>query len=245
MLRCLQTGVVRRKRGERGVRRYLVDDWSEATLPVNCFLVEVDGGLLLFDTGQTAAAARPGHLPRWHPFLRLARFELRPDEEAAAQLRSAGIDPEDVRTVVLSHLHTDHVGGLAGFSHARAIVNRQEWVRAQGIRGQLRGYLPQHWPAGLAPHLVDLRGPRLGPFPASLALDGDERLQLVAAPGHTPGHVALLVRDGERRSLLAGDLAHTAAALADAAPAVAAWARAERVTVLAAHDREAPRLAPG
>lgn len=242
MLCCLQTGVVRRKRGERGLRRYLVDDWSDDTLPVNCFLVELDGERLLFDTGQAAAAGRPGYLPRWHPFLRLARFELRSEDEAAAQLRSSGIDPSEVDTVVLSHLHTDHAGGLEQLAHARVIVTRTEWRRAVGIAGRLRGYLPQHWPAGLEVDPVDLDGPPVGPFPASLALDGDERLLLVSAPGHTPGHAALLVRDGERRYLLAGDLVHTAVELGETAPAVAAWARSEAVTVLAAHDRDAARL---
>lgn len=242
MLRCLQTGVVRPTRAERGARRYLVEDWSEETLPVNCFLLELAGERLFFDTGQTAAAARPGHLPRWHPFLRLARFELGPEDEAAAQLRRLGIEPGEVTTVVLSHLHTDHAGGLAHFSHAEVIVTSTEWRRARGLGGRLRGYLPQHWPRDLEPLLVDLDGPAVGPFSGSLALGGDERVRLVHAPGHTPGHMALLLRDGDRRYLLAGDLAHTAAALETERPDVWAWARDEGVTVLAAHDREASRL---
>jgi len=121
-------------------------------------------------------------------------------------------------------------------------VSRLEWERATGLGGRLRGYLPQYWPPGLEPTLVDFEGPGVGPFSSSYDLTGDGSLFLVPTPGHTPGHVALLV-NGERRSwLLAGDLAHTPAELESAAPAIAAWARAEEVTVLTAHDPDAPAL---
>ena len=95
------------------MRRYLPGGWSTETEPINVFAVTHPDGVLVFDTGQSAAAARPGFLPRWHPYLRLARFELTPEDEAAEQLRAAGLDPAEVRLVVLSHLHTDHIGGLA------------------------------------------------------------------------------------------------------------------------------------
>jgi N-acyl homoserine lactone hydrolase len=235
-VRSLTTGRVRAKAGERGVRRYLVDDWRSWTWPVHAYLVEDAGELTLFDTGQTARAARPGWFPRWHPFFRLSRFELGPADEVAAQLRSEGIEPSAVTRVVLSHLHTDHVGGLEAFVHAPVLVPRLEWERATGLGGRLRGYLPQHWPAGLEPTLVDFVGPPVGPFRASYDVAGDGRLLLLPAPGHTAGHAALLARDGERSWLLVGDLAHTAAEVDHVAPEVAAWCRAEGVEILAAHD---------
>ncbi len=141
-IRRLTTGRVRGKR-RTGPLRYLPGGWSDETLPVHAFAVEHPEGVCLFDTGQTARAARGGYHPRWHPFLRLARFELEPKDEVASQL-----DPRTVRWVVLSHLHTDHVGGLPAFTHATVLVSRVEWERAQGLRGRLRGYIPQHWPHG-------------------------------------------------------------------------------------------------
>ena len=242
MLRCLQTGAVRVKRGERGVGRYLGDDWREETLPVNCFLVERSDGLVLFDTGQAAAAAAPGYLPRWHPFLRLARFELRPEDEVTAQLRDLGHTTHDVKTVVISHLHTDHIGGLEPFAGAEEIVTRVEWKRASGLAGRLRGYVPQHWPPGLVPRVVDFRGPAVGPFAASHALTEDGDLLLLPTPGHTPGHASLLVREGGRQLLLAGDLVHAVADLDHTAPTIAAWVRNEHVVVLTAHDPGAADL---
>jgi glyoxylase-like metal-dependent hydrolase (beta-lactamase superfamily II) len=235
-IHCLVTGKVRAKAGERGVRRYLLDEWRDDAMPVNAFLVEHPDGLCLFDAGQTARAAAPGWFPRWQPFFRLARFELSPEDELAPQLRSRGIDPSQVRRVVLSHLHTDHVGGLDAFAHAEVIVARAEWQRATGLGGRVRGYLPQYLPAGLEPSLVDFEDGAVGPFAASHDVAGDGRLLLVPTPGHTPGHAALLVRTGQRSWLLAGDLAHTAAEVERVAPAIASWCREERVEVLTAHD---------
>ena len=221
-VRVLTTGRVRGKRGPSGLRRYLADDWAEETLPVHAFLVEHPEGSVLFDTGQTARAAEPGWFPRWYPFFRLSRFELGPEDEVAAQLAR----PEDVRLVVLSHLHTDHVGGLDAFAHADVVVVRAEWERATGLGGRLRGYLPQRWPAGIRPRLVDVDGPPLGPFPATHDLLGDGRLVLVPLPGHTPSHAGLLVRDETRTLLLAGD----------------AQIESEELLVLGAHDERAPTL---
>ncbi len=237
-VRTLTTGRVRPKRAPRGVRRYLPGGWSGDTLPVQAFLVEHPAGLCLFDTGQTARAASPGYLPRWHPFLRLARFELGPTDEVGAQLGAAGLEPGSVRWVVLSHLHTDHAGGLGAFAGSEIVVSRVEWQRAQGLAGRLRGYLPQHWPSGARPRLVDPEGPPLGPFPWSLDLAGDGTLLVVPAPGHTPGHLGLVARDGSGGAFLGGDMARSTAELARTAPAVARYCEEEGLAVLLAHAEE-------
>jgi glyoxylase-like metal-dependent hydrolase (beta-lactamase superfamily II) len=242
-IHCFSTGAVRVKRGDRGMRRYFRGGWCDQTLPVNVFAVEHPAGVCLFDAGQTAEAARPGYFPGWYPFFRLARFELEPADEAAAQLRSIGSDPRDVRWVVLSHLHTDHVGGIAPFGHAEVVVSRTEWERARGLPGRLRGYLPQYWPSAVMPRLVDFAGDPLGPFPASHDLAGDARLVLVPMPGHTPGHIGLLVRAGNRDYLCGGDLAESGKALANAAPEIADFCRREGVIFLATHDPQAGVLA--
>lgn len=214
-------------------------------MPVNAVLVEHPAGLCLFDTGQTARAAQPGHLPRWHPYLRLARFELGTADEVPEQLRRLGHAPADVRWLVLSHLHTDHVGTVSGFAGAEVLVARTEWSRSTGLRGRLRGYLPQHWPDGLVPRLLDFDGPSIGPFAGSHDLAGDGRLILVPTPGHTPGHLSMLVHSTDGSVLCAGDLARDAAGVAGAAPDVDAFCRAAGVTVLTAHDDRAPALLDG
>jgi glyoxylase-like metal-dependent hydrolase (beta-lactamase superfamily II) len=242
---CLSTGRVRPKRGDRGVRRYISDDWAEEALPVNVFLVEHSQGLCLFDTGQTARAAEPGYFPRLYPFFRLSRFELTPEDEVAAQLPRLGYRVEDVRWIVLSHLHTDHVGGLRAFRDAEVLVSRREWDDAQGLGGRLRGYLPQYWPAGIDARLVDFTGPAVGPFPASHDIVGDNSLMLVPSPGHTRGHMSLLVREGSQFFLFGGDAAMAARDLARSAPMLADFCERSGAVFLATHDARAPELVAG
>ena len=108
--------------------------------------------------GADGAGLELGYLPGWHPFLRLARFELDEDDEAAPQLERAGLALAGTRWVVLSHLHTDHVGGVGAFPAAEVLVSEVEWDRSTGLAGRLRGYLPHHWPEGVVPRLIQTSG---------------------------------------------------------------------------------------
>lgn len=241
-IECLTTGRVRARAGERGLARYVTSSWSPTTLPVHAFLVRHERGVCLFDTGQTPDAARPGFFPRWHPFLRLARFELGPEDSLAALLATHRAPPAEVRWVVLSHLHTDHVGGVDTCPDAEVLVTRDEWLRAQGLAGRVRGYLPRHWPRQIQPRLLDLDSDPVGPFSGSFDVAGDGTLLVVPLPGHTPGHAGLLVHDRYRTVLLAGDAAHRADELAEALPEIAAWCARESAVVATAHDDNAPVL---
>jgi glyoxylase-like metal-dependent hydrolase (beta-lactamase superfamily II) len=95
------------------------EEWSE-WLPIYAWAIEHDEGVIVVDTGETARVHERGYHPRWHPFYRrAARFSVHPDEELGAQLRVLGIRPRDVRQVVLTHLHTDHAGGLIHVTGSR------------------------------------------------------------------------------------------------------------------------------
>ena len=162
--------------------------WSDRTLPVNVFAVEHPEGVCVFDTGQTARAAQAGYFPAWHPFFRLARFELGPPDEAAAQLGRLGIDPAAVRWVVLSP--PDHVGGLESFAQADVLVSRIEWERAVGLAGRIRGYLPQYWRRHVEPRLVDFDGGPVGAFDrftTSPAVRSPEARPAAGPPRRSPG----------------------------------------------------------
>lgn len=240
-VRRLTTGVARQRRASRGRLRYVIDDWEDDALPVNAYLIDHPRARVLFDTGQTSDAAEPGYLPSWHPFVRLARFELEKADEVGPQLASVGVPPESVGVVVLSHLHNDHMGGVHAFPNATVLVDEGEWRHAQGLGGRLRGYIPGRWPPQVSVTPVALRGPGIGPFARSYDVLGDGRLRLVPTPGHTPGHTSLVVLGENRTWLLAGDLVHRADELETGFPVVAAWCREHDVTVLTAHDELARR----
>ena len=90
-------------------------EWTEP-LPIYAWLIEHPEGLIVVDTGETARAGEPGYFPRWHPYFKLAVREwVQPEDEIGPRLRALGFSPDDVRWVILTHLHTDHAGGLAHF----------------------------------------------------------------------------------------------------------------------------------
>ena len=132
----------RRGHGLAALGHILIDrDWSE-WVPIHAWLIEHDEGLILVDTGETARVHQRGYHPRWHPFFRRAsQFQVTPQDEIGAQLQGMGVRTRDIRHVVLTHLHTDHAGGLAHVVGCRTWLHPIEWRRAKGIGGQVHPLL--------------------------------------------------------------------------------------------------------
>ena len=226
-IHAIQTGTVaitqswRRGKGHGTLRRLntLLDRrWTEP-LPIYAWAIEHPEGLIVVDTGETARAAQPGYFPAWHPYLRFAvREQVAPEEEIGPQLRTLGCDPRDVRWLVLTHLHTDHAGGLAHFPGVDILVSRTEYADAQGFRGRAAGYPSNRWPDWFAPRLLDFAGRPYGPFAQSLPLTQAGDVTLVPTPGHTPGHLSVIVQDGGQAIFFAGDTSYTEELLLEQAP---------------------------
>jgi N-acyl homoserine lactone hydrolase len=217
-IHAIQTGTVAlttawREGVGRGRRRLLNAirdrEWTEP-LPIYAFAIEHPEGVIVVDTGETARASQPGYLPRWHPAFRFAvREHVEPAQEIGPQLERLGIGSGDVRWVVLTHLHTDHAGGLHHFPDTKILVSRVEIEYATGLRGRLRGYPNKRWPTWFAPTPIDLEPEPLASFPQSLRLTEAGDVMLVPVPGHSPGQIGVLVEQRDHTVLLAGDSSYT------------------------------------
>jgi N-acyl homoserine lactone hydrolase len=131
----------------------------------------------------------------------------------------------------MTHLHTDHAGGLHHFPHNEILVSGTELEYAKGLRGRLRGYVNKPWPAWFDPTLIDLPPTQFGPFAASLPLTQAGDVTLVPVPGHSPGQLAVIVEDDDHSVFLAGDSSYTEdAMLRGAVDGVGADEDAERRT---------------
>jgi glyoxylase-like metal-dependent hydrolase (beta-lactamase superfamily II) len=182
-------------------------------MPILAWVIEHPDGLIVVDTGETARVSAPGYLPSWHPFYRLAAsFDVKPGDEIGPQLRNLGISPKDVSTVILTHLHTDHAGGLRYFLRSRIFVPAQDYRTARGPWGKLNGYLPHRWPEWFAPVPVSFYSVSFGPFPRSFPVTAKGDVVVVPTPGHTPGHISVIVR-ADVDYFIAGDATYSEAQL--------------------------------
>jgi N-acyl homoserine lactone hydrolase len=213
-IHAIETGRVRIKQAQiegrghgtwRQLQPILSSEWADWS-PVYAWAIEHPEGVIVVDTG---AAAHLKSLPRWHPYFRFAvRFDIEPEQEVGPQLRGLGIGARDVKTVVLTHLHIDHDGGLAHFPHSRILASAGEIARTSGIAGAMLGYLPKRWPKWFAPEPLAWQPTACGPFASSAPISAAGDVIAVPTPGHTPNHLSVVVRDGDHEIMLAGDASY-------------------------------------
>jgi glyoxylase-like metal-dependent hydrolase (beta-lactamase superfamily II) len=162
---------------------------GEWVLHFHCFLLRVPGGpTVLVDTGL---GAEDSPASSWAPV---------PGVLAGA-LEDAAVSPEDVDTVVLTHLHSDHASGavLNGellFPNARHVVQEDElrWLKGEG-EGEGGGVLDD-----VVRLLREAGNLDVVTGPTRLS----EEIEVFPTPGHTPGHQSVMV--GDDRLVVAGDV---------------------------------------
>lgn len=133
------------------------------------------------------------------------------------ELNEAGIAPDAIELVIVTHLHHDHVGwnGIASaegvrptFPKARYLLPQKDWAYYQQPDMASRAAHLHNTAALYERGLVDL-------------VDGEKtiggHLTLVPTPGHTPGHQAVLVTSANERAMIIGDMAHTPAQVQETA----------------------------
>ncbi len=211
-LHAIQTGTVAVKKahyqlvGPAALRlaTIVADPRFTPTLPIYVWVIEHPEGVIVIDTGETARTADPDYF-NCDPgtgffFRRNLRFQVSPDQEIGPQLKTRGISPEEVRWVVLTHLHSDHARGIAHFPKAEFLVARAEFY------GSRQGALPCRWATHFQPTLVDYKSDPVGAFPMSYPITKAGDVVILPTPGHSLGHQSVLLRTPDHDILFAGDV---------------------------------------
>jgi len=174
----------------------------------HCLVVETErDGLVLVDSGFGTRDVA-GETGLSFAFRRFVGPTLDPAETAVAQLAALGFAASDVRHVVVTHLDLDHAGGIADFPHARVHVHAREHAAAMARASfkERERYLRAHWQHGPKWEVYTEDGDAWRGLPAIARLRGvDADIGLLPMHGHTRGHSAVIVRDGERWLVHAGD----------------------------------------
>lgn len=223
-IHSIQTGTVAVKNNQQsgkghGFKRQLymfLDKYWTDPLPIYAWVIEHPEGVIVVDTGDTAKTTEPGYFPGWHPYYKFGvKMDIKPEQEIGPQLQKLGFGTSDIKKVILTHFHTDHAGGLHHFPDSEIIVDKQEYNRAGGVMGRLRGYLPHRWPEWFDPQIIQFEPVAAGPFKQSYPVTEGGDVIVVPTPGHTPHHISVIVKGAEFDYFLAGDTSYTQQLLLD------------------------------
>ncbi|MCT4673229.1 MAG: N-acyl homoserine lactonase family protein [Prolixibacteraceae bacterium] len=171
---------------------HVLNKWIK--LPVICFLIENEGEYVLYDTGSHPDAMNgywPDNLQEIYPLYQ------KEEEKLENQLALCGVKPEQIKTVILSHMHLDHAGNLHLFKHADIYVPKADFMHARTqiqlnpspithggyIKNDLEVVAKQY-------HLVD------EDFQLSEGID------VINLPGHTPGLLGVVVHLKDQGSFI-------------------------------------------
>jgi len=174
-------------------------------LPMWAWIVDTGAERILIDAGARPDAG--GGVTR-------TRFQIAPEQTLVSELGRRGFEPGDFDRVVLTHLHGDHVGGLAAFEPRQIWVARSEWGPVSRFPGRLMRPLVAPVHRGFAPNVFDFDGPALHGFPGSWSVTRDGSVVAIPTPGHSVGHTSFLIRRTGGDVLVAGDVTYDLPALA-------------------------------
>lgn len=218
-IHAIQTGMVRVKKNQvvgkgSGIQRLLNmvfgREWVEQPVPIYAWVIEHGEGVIVVDTGETARTSEVGYFPRWHPYYNFAvRFHVKPEDEIGVQLKQMGIGHKDVKKLILTHMHTDHAGGLHHFPESKTQVYMPEYQRTKGFQGKVDGYLSHRMPQWFSPSPIEFNDDRFGPFEKSWKVASKGDVRVVPTHGHTPAHVSVVVRVEDIHYFLAGDTSYS------------------------------------
>lgn len=170
---------------------------DKVNIDFNTVLLRIGGEVILVDTGSgISQEATIGRL--------------------LGNLMAAGVKPAQVTGIIITHAHRDHLfgavqpDGRASFPNAKVFISKTEHDFWMSPNPDLSGLgVPEEWKkawvSGTQSVLGSLKGSLQLVAPGDKIVDG---IELVGTPGHTPGHMSLVVSSGKDRVLIAGDLAH-------------------------------------
>jgi N-acyl homoserine lactone hydrolase len=214
----------------------LARDKRRIIVPIYAYLVDhPQAGLILVDAGINWDMAHAHR--QYYPGL-LSRLALEEDEylltreqELSSHLTRLGYRREDIQSVILTHLHEDHLGELRALTHADVIMSAASWNEKLAWR-LLRDASPSFPDVARSWRLIPYSSGRFHSFGRHQDLFDDGSVILLPTPGHADGHMAVLLQLDGYQILLAGDAIYSLRHMAvDQVLAIAIGGRAQAAQI--------------
>ncbi len=173
------------------------EDTPVRSMFVPCYLIQHQGKNLLWDAGLPLSFVGQGDI-----LDKDTGTTFRYDKSVLIQLAEIGLAPDDIDYLVLSHIHFDHAGAANAFFQSTWIVQKLEYAAAFAPQDKpLLGFMPEL--------LTELKNAKRIELDGDYDVFGDGVVEIISAPGHTPGHQVLYLDLPETgRIILSGDLYH-------------------------------------
>jgi len=153
----------------------------------SCYLIRHADHVMVWDTGFSGSL-KGGERD-------MGALVARLDRTVAEQLAELGLKPADVDVVGISHMHQDHVGQAAEFPNAKLLIGKGDFEQTRGKDDPFGPWRRE--------------GAKVQAVTADVDVFGDGSVTALHLPGHTPDHLALLVKLASGPVLLSGDLYHS------------------------------------
>lgn len=197
--------------------------WRKINLRVRFgFIRHPELGPVLIDAGYGPRVTQ-GRNRSWG--MRFSNAMMRPDliaeQSPVAVVAQHGFAPQDVKLVILTHLHSDHIAQLRDFPNARFIIDRLAWEDMHNTshrKNQLTGFFAELLPDDFGDRIIDMRAKLSVDLPLGLGdgfdLLGDGSTLGVPFPGHASGHIGICFPNFSMPLLYATDVQWARDALA-------------------------------
>ncbi len=177
-------------------------------------------GYILFDTGFSDQIYSQAKKFPWNIYLKTIKPEIKKGKSLKSCLEQKNIFEEDIKFIIISHFHPDHIGGICDFPSSKLVYSRDSLILFQqknSFKNLIHGFIPQLITNNIESRsfftdnlkIVNLEK-KWAPFQYGYDLFGDKSIIIIDLKGHSIGHIGIILQTKDNKDVfLIGDACWT------------------------------------
>ena len=178
-------------------------------------IIHPEKGAVLYDTGYTKRYYAETMSFPYSIYAKLTPVYVKDEDTAVAKLQRLNIAPEDIKYIIISHFHADHIAALKDFPQAKFIYMKDGYDKVKGLKGfravkqgYLSGLMPDDFESrsiAIDPNKNDYKIDSVDPFSLCFDYFGDGTIKFIPLSGHYRGHLGALIKTENEQFFLIAD----------------------------------------